>query len=62
MTYYVYDEFGDGYTTVSEQLPENYNCFIGEYSSREEALLKAKDYEEYIQDQVDKYVDSYYED
>ena len=36
------------------------NSIIFFYSDNISEL--AKDYEEYIQDQVDKYVDSYYED
>lgn len=52
--YYVYDIFGDGYTTVSENLLEEYEIFIGEYESEDEAVNEANKYEDYIQEQVDK--------
>ena len=53
MPYYVYDEFGDGCATLSENLAEEYEYYIGEYSSREEADKEASEYEDYIQRQID---------
>ena len=62
--YYVYDEFGDGYTTISETLPdpEEYESFIGEYSSKVEADTAASEYEDYIQEEIDKTLIKYYYD
>ena len=54
MSYYVYDIYGDGYATISENLPEEYEYYIGEYSSKEEADKAASEYEDYIQNQIDK--------
>ena len=54
--YYVYDIFGDGYTTVSEEkLPESeYEIYIGQYFEKNTAYREAVKYEDYIQEQVDK--------
>ena len=54
MPYYVYDEFGDGCATVSEELPQEYDTFIGEYSTEYDASREAAEYEDYIQRQIDK--------
>lgn len=54
MSYYVYDIYGDGYATISENLPEEYDTFIGEYSTKYEASMEAAEYEDYIQNQIDK--------
>ncbi len=54
MPYYVYDEFGDGCATVSEELPQEYDTFIGEYSTEYDASMEAAEYEDYIQRQIDK--------
>ena len=60
--YYVYDKFGDGYTFVTETLPEEYKYFIGEYSLKEDANTAALDYENYIQEQIDKAVENWFYD
>lgn len=60
--YYVYDKFGDGYTFVTETLPEEYKYFIGEYSSKAEADTAAPEYEDYIQEQIDKAVENWFYD
>ena len=54
MPYYVYDEFGDGCATVSEELPQEYDTFIGEYSTEYDASMEVAEYEDYIQRQIDK--------
>nr|DAW47738.1 MAG TPA: hypothetical protein [Caudoviricetes sp.] len=54
MPYYVYDEFGDGCATVSEELPQEFDTFIGEYSTEYDASMEAVEYENYIQDNIDK--------
>ena len=54
MPYYVYDEFGDGCATVSEELPQEFDTFIGEYSTEYDASMEATEYENYIQDSIDK--------
>lgn len=59
---YVYDEFGDGYTSISETLPEEYETFIGEYSSKVEADIAASNYEDYIQNEIDKSLEKWYYD
>ena len=59
---YVYDEFGDGYASISETLPEEYETFIGEYSSKVEADIAASNYEDYIQNEIDKTVENWYYD
>ena len=51
MSYYVYDIYGDGYATISENLPEEYEYYIGEYSSKEEADKASGNYyddEDYV--------------
>lgn len=60
--YYVFDVFGDGYATVSENLPEEYETFIGEYETEYEAVNEASEYEDYIQYEIDKSVDWFYDD
>lgn len=60
--YYIFDEFGDGYTTISEILPEEYETFIGEYSSKVEADTAASEYENYIQEQIDRSVENWFYD
>lgn len=62
--YYVFDVYGDGYTTISKNLPEDndYKVIIGEYSSEKEALEEATRYEDYIQEQIDKSVENWYYD
>ena len=62
MSYYVYDIYGDGYATISENLPEEYEYYIGEYSSKEEAEEAAMEYEDEIQKEVDKASGNYYDD
>lgn len=52
--YYVFDVYGDGYATISKNLPEEYETYIGEYSSKEEADKEAVEYENYIQNEIDK--------
>lgn len=52
--YYAYDIYGDGYATVSENLPEEYENFIGEYESEDEASKEAAKYEDFIQNEIDK--------
>lgn len=54
MPYYVYDEFGDGCATVSEELPQEFDTFIGEYSTEYDASMEATEYKNYIQDSIDK--------
>ena len=57
--YYVYDIFGDGYTTVSEEKLSEYETFIGEYSEKNRACKEAMEYESYIQDEIDKVTGNY---
>lgn len=60
--YYVFDINGDGYATVSESLPKEYETYIGEYSSKEEAVDEAAEYEDYIQNEIDKSQEWFYEE
>lgn len=67
MLYYVYDKFGDGYTFISKTLPDEYKVLIGEYETYEAAENAASDYEDYVQEQIDRSVencfyDDYYDD
>lgn len=60
--YYVIDIDGDGYTTISKNLTEDYYTLIGEYSSIEEARKAASNYEEYIENEVAKASGNFYDD
>ena len=60
--YYVFDIYGDGYATVSENLPEEYETFIGEYESEDEAVNEADKYEDFIQNEIDKSVENWFYD
>lgn len=59
MKHYVYDFTGEGYTEISEVNLHNEKALIGTTDSYEEAVAMATEYEDRIQDEIDKSTGNY---